>query len=856
MAGAPPEQVLVIEIAGTVADFRNAVRRIPGLEWLGESDQTTDPDEDFFVESDEDDGQLDVLNGELFLVFSNQEALEELISLWTRYAANPDMRFEWGYAKWRTVFQHLRVIRPWDARDRVDRSGVTDDWGERLAAGQGAVPTEVELWFRDSEAKRAEAERIVRTVVATEGGEVLDRALVPEISYHAVLASLPAQAARRIMEHDGLALARYQGVMLFRPVGQAVAVSPDRGAGEESAAPPVEIGGNPIVALLDGLPVQNHNLLTGRLRIDDPDSWGDDYPAHERIHGTAMASLILWNELDQAESALDSPVYVRPVLRPDRRDWRPRRSEFMPDDVLPVDLIRRAVERIYDGEGEEEASAPSVRVINFSIGDPSQQFVRSPSALARMIDWLSWRYPALFIVSAGNHSEPIPVGAASAVLQTLTAQQAEGHTIRALVSETLRRRILAPAESINALTIGAAHTDASGPITTTAGLHDLIELTNLPAPYSAHGLGVRRGVKPDMLMPGGRALYQSVGDPGAGLYEVVTVGPPGQRVASPGATSGVTTATTHVVGTSNAAALATRAAASLYAGAVSEILGQVTEPHDPHHEIALLKGLLVHTAEWGPARQRIYDALAGNGNGTTLQNHATRLLGYGAVDGAALTCTEQRAVLVGIGALRNGEADEFVLPLPPSLSGRQDWRRLVITLAWLSPINVQHRFYRRAHLWVSPPREIIGVERQDANWQTVRRGTVQHECFEGDQVVSFVDGENLVLTVNCRADAGTFEERAPYAVVATLEVAPETGLPIYQEVAARIRSRCQSRREGDRALRTKVATIEAIASPVGVEVSTLQSSATSAQLCFCAVAIKRVKSSSERLARVVLARAA
>jgi hypothetical protein len=58
--------------------------------------------------------------------------------------------------------------------------------------------------------------------------------------------------------------------------------------------------------------------------------------------------------------------------------------------------------------------------------------------------------------------------------------------------------------------------------------------------------------------------------------------------------------------------------------------------------------------------------------------------------------------------------------------------------------------------------------------------------------------------------------------------------------------RCEIKRRSSCA---NVATIDAIASPVGVEVSTLQSSATSAQDCFCAVAISFVKSSKllERL---------
>ena len=38
--GIEPEQVLVLETYGSIADFVNAVRRIEGLEWLGEFEQS------------------------------------------------------------------------------------------------------------------------------------------------------------------------------------------------------------------------------------------------------------------------------------------------------------------------------------------------------------------------------------------------------------------------------------------------------------------------------------------------------------------------------------------------------------------------------------------------------------------------------------------------------------------------------------------------------------------------------------------------------------------------------------------------------------------------------------------------
>ena len=66
-AGVDPEQVLVIETAGTVDDFSKAVKKIDGLEWLGEIEvENLPPDEDFFnTESPEKS-----LNGRLYLVLT------------------------------------------------------------------------------------------------------------------------------------------------------------------------------------------------------------------------------------------------------------------------------------------------------------------------------------------------------------------------------------------------------------------------------------------------------------------------------------------------------------------------------------------------------------------------------------------------------------------------------------------------------------------------------------------------------------------------------------------------------------------------------------------------------------------
>ena len=107
----------------------------------------------------------------------------------------------------------------------------------------------------------------------------------------------------------------------------------------------------------------------------------------------------------------------------------------------------------------------------------------------------------------------------------------------------------------------------------------------------------------------------------------------------------------------------------------------------------------------------------------------------------------------------------------PTLSGIVGIRRLVVSLAWFTPINPLDRDYRRAGLWVSTPESALNTDRVCADWQTVQRGTMQHEIFEGDDAVAFIDGATIRLKVNCRADAGRLDERVPYGLAVTLEAA-------------------------------------------------------------------------------------
>jgi hypothetical protein len=68
-----------------------------------------------------------------------------------------------------------------------------------------------------------------------------------------------------------------------------------------------------------------------------------------------------------------------------------------------------------------------------------------------------------------------------------------------------------------------------------------------------------------------------------------------------------------------------------------------------------------------------------------------------------------------------------------------------------------------------------------------QRGTVQHEILEGEEATAYGDGRSIQIPVNCRAQTGKLDEIIPYALAISLEVAPRTPIPIYDQIRARLR---------------------------------------------------------------------
>jgi hypothetical protein len=232
----------------------------------------------------------------------------------------------------------------------------------------------------------------------------------------------------------------------------------------------------------------------------------------------------------------------------------------------------------------------------------------------------------------------------------------------------------------------------------------------------------------------------------------------------------------------------------------------------------ILKALLVHGASWGAEEGMIKAAIppadlkgkTGKLEWQRRQRILNRFIGCGKVDPQKVQfATDQRATVLAWDTLPDGKSHVYSFPLPPSLGSKQVKRKVSLTLAWLSPVNVRHKNYRQAFLWSDigivetttfevngeikkkrtekAGKETLLLERAGLDEKTAQRGTVQHLVWESEeQAVVIPEGERIQIRVNCKADAGKMTDSIPYALAVSLEVAEGLNFPIYQEVKERI----------------------------------------------------------------------
>jgi hypothetical protein len=792
-----PERVIVFEIAGTVPNFLKAVRRVEGLEFLAEYEGDFAADDDFALRDERSgrEGQDRTDKGvpaRFYLAMPDVQALRELISLWRKWERGEPL--DPGFAPFNHLFDQLRDLRPWGPRDRIPDETVAFWRVETAHNPDRPIRTEVELWYRDNEHRRAAVSRNLAEIVRAAGGQTVHEAIIPDIEYHGALIDIPAIEVGNLIEQRSVRLAIADDIMFLRP--QSMLEGPLQLESEAEAAAEGANGlpaaAAPVAAILDGVPLQAHSLLANRLVLDDPDDLQGRALVSRRVHGTAMASLILHGDRNEGEPALSRPIYVRPVMVTNENG-----NEHTEPDRLLIDTLYRAVLRIKGSEGEE-AAAPTVFLINVSLGDTRRPFTRLVSPLARLIDFLSVRYNVLFLVSAGNVTAPLEISDYPnwTAFEDAAPNDRQRAVVRAVNAAKHERTILSPAESLNALTIGAQHHDHVGARVGGRNAIDPFTDNSLPNVSSGLGLGYRRMIKPDLFFPGGREhvrMHSTLN----GLR--VRGGHPqhlyGLKAAAPDSSGrGRLDQTALSDGTSSATALATRSGHRVFDALMDRDGGSTLADMDPQFYAVVVKCLLVHSARWNDNHELLQEICGPEDShrSTERAENSCRFIGFGVPEIThVLECASNRATLVGYGSIEPKSAKSYRIPLPSCLERVTEPRSLTVTLAWFSPIKTGHQSYRCVRLEAAPlhPMLALGVKRlkgQPAD-VSVKRGSVFHEHFSGEAAVPFIDDGHLSLQIWCKEDAGDQNGPVQYGMAVTIEA--EIELPIYDEIQARLRVR-------------------------------------------------------------------
>ena len=798
--GVAPERALVFVTAGSISDFAKVAQRA-GLEVFAEDELEAIDD---YPEGFEP-GASSKLARTLYATIPTIESFREMLSLWGAFQRGE--RPPRGSGAWWSVFNLLLELRPWGPQDRLgnDSRSIIED---RIAFKEDDDPIsiEFEIWPTASAEKRASWRRELEQRVAAHEGSILDRSSISEdgFVYEALLVELPCRAVGHMLANpadiDGLAT--LDGIQFIMPqtIGQALPGGADAGGEDQVIQGDFDPGAPVRAALLDGTPVAAHHALDGGVVIEDMHDLVRLSPVEQRYHATAMASLILRGDLHADGAPLaDTRLVCVPVLI-DREEGAETASNRLFVDVVHTTLMQLI--------GTNEPVAPDVFVVNFSVGVRDSHFSGHISALARLMDWWAAREGLLFVVSAGNVGHLTLSGTRMMDVENAAVADRRAAARSAMRDSIFNRTLLGPAESLNALTVGALSLDLAGDVPPhQAGMLKLEEDGEfVPQLTSALGLGSRRSIKPDFLAEGGclevRAMPQG-GD--VSLRGVEPSRRTGLNAASPPGQN----ATQKSRGTSPAAALVTRSllrAAEALTGEDGPYQGlELTR----RQNAVLTRVLAVNASRWPQDARDLYHeerARLGSNQHARAKEEVCRHFGHGYLDNTMMWESPETGVtMVGLGLIRKDRAQVFRMPIPPSLSGERLPRSMRVTLAWFSPVNPSRAQYRLAALEAAAFNE--ADDEDDSSWgfdmsadgpgpdaNIIKRGSVWSKRLKNrvQAIPEFGDEADIPIRVQCRDASGgglNQDEDIMFAIAVTLQVEAEVQFDIHQEIEQALRVR-------------------------------------------------------------------
>jgi hypothetical protein len=519
------------------------------------------------------------------------------------------------------ILAKIETFMPWTREDRT---------GARLKAIEIAPGDEYSvdllLMPASDEAPNAQAVRAVEAFVKANRGRVVDRVVEP--TFAAMRVRLRGQALNQMLDYrDDIALVELPPAAHVL-VPAALSLTLDD-------LPPVDApaDGAPAICVVDSGVLEGHPLLepaiVGAMSRAFPVALGPPVPrapVGAAGHGTQVAGVALYGDVATcATSKLFEPQVrlLNARMLDDNNELHPDRMPF----------LREVVEHVKD----------ECRVLNLSFGlDPHDGFL---SVHAAELDALSREFGVLFVASSGN-APPV---------ERFGAEPPKGDYAEALLSAP--RRVLAPAEALNVLTVGGITPD-SDPYPANA-TKKLFAPKRSPSPFCCHG-GIKNVVKPELVELAGNVAFDDVtkkwidNDPG---LRVVTTSP---RFAS-------------------GAMLGFASGSSFAAPKVAFLAARLLERY-PDASPNLLRALLVQSA-------RLPEGVAEWDRSTAMQ-----LCGFGVPNlDRALSCRPERVTLYYEGEIVPDEVKLFEIPVPPEFAKGKGRKAITVSVAYDPPVSVVHR---------------------------------------------------------------------------------------------------------------------------------------------------------------------
>lgn len=531
------------------------------------------------------------------------------------------------------------------------------------------------------------------------------------------------------------------------------------------------------VCILDSGITANHPLLAPAIAETVSFLSNDEDPSDLNGHGTAVASVALYGDLEGCASS----NFWRPELWLLSGKVLDHNAEFNIQSI--ENTLVKAVRYFVDEY--------QCRIFNVSLGNTNAPYDHKHiRGIAYVLDQLSRELDVLFIVSAGNFSGSVEP-------DVPRNSWREEYPEYLLVDESL---IVDPAPALNVITVGSlAKHNATFDAQRYPEIAQLAPASELqPSPFTRHGPSIKGAIKPDLVAIGGNLATSVRHDQLNAIIRGM----------------GVLTCNNKFIGGTLFSEISGTSFAAPY---ITHLAGRLLNNY-PMASANLLRAMLVNNANLPFEVETTFTSdLSDTYHAATKRSPARDVAGYGLVDESELFRSSQNVVtLIVEEQIANNEHHFYELPLPSEfLRTQKATREIRVTLAYCPSVRTTRidyvatrlnyrlvkdtslesvqRFFNHDTQGETETRNDDATGNRDITSELRSKGTVQSSTWRMKQ--RRPDEKWFVIVTRQDRDWGTAlsMELENYALVVTVADRENEQAELYTQIVQKIELRSRSR---------------------------------------------------------------